>query len=74
MSRMMQTWEVKCWWHDGRGLCESGANSAWKVGTTPLEVLKDVCSWRGIRIDQCHDVSVCQVGEPFEAPFCIEVD
>jgi hypothetical protein len=63
---MQQCWQVTVWYRDSRGLCETGANSSWPLGTSPVKVLADVCEWRGINIDACHDVSVRQIGEPSE--------
>lgn len=64
---LYQCWEVRMWWVADRGaLHESAVNTGWPVGTGLMQVLQEASQMRGVDLDKCHDVSVEQVGAPYE--------
>jgi hypothetical protein len=59
-------WVVKLWWRDPvRGSFESGANSAWPEGTSPMDVIREVAEWRHVDLSICHTVEAV-AGDSFD--------
>jgi hypothetical protein len=68
MVKMWQAWHVRLYWTSGRSNYERGRSSCWPVGTSPMDVIRDVASDpdNGCDITICTSIECRAVDEPFE--------
>ena len=56
-----RVWDVKLYWADERGTFESGANTVFSAGTSPMWIIEEVARWRGVDLAKCTSIKVTSV-------------
>jgi hypothetical protein len=59
-------WSVRFQWKSGRGNCYGGADTGFPPGTSILEIIQEVATWRNVNLNECTEVEVTQTGAEWD--------